>query len=99
MTLLKSSFVSRHILAKSTLFVLLVSEIMGPNLVLTTTHCSDVRRYLRMVEGLSLTVNLRVTKSIQEIAIAGHFGRVPGRLKFYEELAVTSCGWNWRREQ
>ena len=26
-------------------------------------------------------------RSIQEIAIAGHFGRVPGRLKFYEELS------------
>ena len=27
----------------------------------------------------------RSLRSIQEIAIAGHFGRVPGRLKFYEE--------------
>ena len=61
MTLLKS-FVSKHMLAKSTPFALLLSEVIGLSVVLTTTHFSDVCRYLHMVEGLSSTVNLQLAK-------------------------------------
>ena len=51
-TLSKSSQFSIHILANSNLFCLLVSDIMGPYLALTTAHCTETRRYLRMEAAL-----------------------------------------------
>ena len=59
MMLSKLSWVSRHIFANSSLFCLFASEIMGPHLVFTTTHCRDARRCLRIAAELIINPNSR----------------------------------------
>ena len=51
------SFVSRHICGNLLLLALSLSEIIGPNLVRTTTHLRCIHMYLRMVGALMLTEN------------------------------------------
>ena len=57
MTFSNVSAVSRHICANVLLLALFLSEIIGPNLVRTTTHFRCIRMYLRMVGALMLMKN------------------------------------------
>ena len=73
MTFSKSSLVSMPILANSTRLLWFFSEIIGPNHILTTVHCKYVRRYLRIVGGLILTTNFRVTRHCNSTQVSSSF--------------------------
>ena len=75
------SFVSRHIRGNLLLLALFLSEIIGPNLVRTTTHFRCIHMYLRMVGALMLTenfldINLFSSSSFLQFCLhkSSHFG-------------------------